>query len=921
MPVDDKLIIAKFHKDWIEYLSQGQQNSLQQNLNLVEINLPDDLVINAHQHREVRVLSNASDDILFETDKKLRKLKKCHAYLNPKTLPSGEKQLAIAIYNTSGTPKHLAKGTTIGQIVHSSEHSSPEDERKDEVDKRVFPEYAPGKRIFRDKDGIQIMISPHLTVTQHNEVVDLLSKYKHLFTTKHEDLSPAKLPPVKIQLKPDAKLTNATPYKQSPTERKVLDELLDDLVKSGILQDAPDNTPQSSPCFVVKNRNNTFRLISDLRNLNAQIVTDATPVPSVNLILQSLNKASSYCKIDLKGAYYQLEVDESSRYLLAIKTQTRLLQYTRLPAGLAISTSLFTKRLQSVLHHLAFKNCVFYLDDIISFGDSHEADLESCEKVLSALDKAGLRVNSTKCEFFQKETSILGHFVSTAGIKPLKATVDAVLNFPRPKTLRNLRQFLGLSSYYRKFQKNYAQTANPLTEAIKVYNATGKLSWTDECELAFQKIKTNLISPPLLRHYNEDLENFLEVDASLIGMGAVLLKRDEETQELHPISYMSRKFPKHVLNYASAERELLALTYSLHHFRDFCIHKKTTVFTDCLPIVNLRNFKSATSRLNRLSMSIVDFPIKVIYKRGSTNLAADALSRNPLPELINEDLVDPINVLETLTLRDIDIKTEQELDENLRNLKLAITNPDMASQRYVRKSRHYTLVDGVLYYKAYNGSEERLLLAIPTSVVPDILETYHDSRVGAHFGSWKTERRIRLRHHWDSLTKDVRQYTRSCHECQLKRPSNQKPYGTLQVQLGSSVPYQHIQMDVLGPLTQSHGFKYLLIITDSNTRHATAMKLRKADSQSIVAKLNQVANIYGQPLQITTDSGTEFKNKLMRDYMTAFGIRHNLAPIYSHHNVGQSERFNHTLVKMLSHFVQDQPRDWALLVEQRRIRI
>jgi len=580
------------------------------------------------------------------------------------------------------------------------------------------------------------------------------------------------------------------------------------------------------------------------------------------------------------------------------------------------------------LQGLLYKHAVAYLDDIISFGSDHESDLVSCEKVLAALDKAGLKINSTKCEFFQRETAILGHLVSTIGIKPLRSTVSAVLDFPKPKTIRQLRQFLGLSGYFRRFQKNYAATSLPLTNCLKKFNSVGKLLWDEQCDIAFDKIKNDLTCAPCLRHYDEDRENYLDVDSSLEACGAVLMQKDEETGYLHPIQYMSKKYSTAVMNYASVERELLALVFALNYFREFCLHKHTYVYTDCASLVFLKSFKAATSRLNRLSLSVTDFPTTIIYKKGSTNLAADALSRNPLPEILDESLVDPINFIESHespvspikfvdinTLKQVNLKDEQDLDENIRNIKLAITNPELATDRDVRKSRRYVIVDGLLFFKSYDGKEAKNLLEIPKSLIPEVLQTYHDSKVGGHFGAWKTEHRIRQIYHWDGLSAHVKNYTRSCHECQMYRAHTKKPYGMLQFHVGSAIPFGSAQMDILGPLTPSRGKRYVLVLTDFVTRFAITRTLAKADSKTIISNLLSIANIFGHCSVIVTDAGSEFQNRYFKEFAQAMNLKHHVIPTFSHHCVGRAERYNFTLVKCLSHMISDMPSNWASYVD------
>ncbi|TLY48823.1 MAG: DDE-type integrase/transposase/recombinase [Gammaproteobacteria bacterium] len=898
-------------QSWLSRLPIEPGKSIVQNIVISEIFLPEDTQISPHQHRMVKTLENVSPEIMFQTDRKLKLSKKCHAYLNVNPDPAEAHKTFISVYNTSDTPKFLPKGTPLGQLIDPL--YKPEDYVQPKTDDRKMPTYEPGKIVFKDKDGIPVLISPHLSVTEHNEAVALLTKFKHLFTTKTEDLTPANLPPVKIELRHDAKLSHAIPYRQAERERIILDEILDKMLASKILEPAVDNVESSYPVFLVKNKDKSPRMVIDLRLLNKNIKLDSTPIPSVNMVLNSLSKANSFSKIDLKGAFNQLVIAPESRHLLTIKTQSRLLSLTRLPMGLCNSTSLFSKRLQSILQPILYTHAVNYLDDIICYGQKdHLSDLISCEKVLTILSKANLKINTLKCQFFMQEATVLGHTISRSGLLPLKETVEAVLRFPVPKTLKSLRSFHGLASYFRKFIKGFADICQPLTEAIKLHNKTGKLVFDQKCMDAFQKIKVLLTSPPLLRHFNENWETVLEIDASENAMGAVMLQRNPETKLLHPIHYMSRKFSPTAIKYNICEKELLAISFALNYFRDYCLFRHVTVYTDCKPIVNFQNFKTATGRLNRLAMSIVDFDITILHKKGITNVVADSLSRNSLDKILDEGLVDPIHNFEVSVLKNIDLEMEQNYDPHIRQIKLAITNPDMSTNKYIRLARRYEIEDGLLYYKIFDGRQNNYLLEIPRKLVPEILAIYHDDKfVGGHMSNYKTTKKIQAHYHWDNLTKDVLQYTKSCDICQRRRLPTKKPYGLLQPNIGTIAPFRNITVDTVGPISQSRGYKYILVITDNCTRYAVAYNMRTANAVTIVNKLIQVAYRFGNPSLISTDCGTEFNNQLVKEYTRVMGIRHNRAPAFSHHCVGQSERFNQVLIRILGSFTIDHPNTWS----------
>lgn len=913
MVKENKTYVIPMTEGWKELISNYTSSSVVQANVIEEIRTEEDIIIAPHQHRLVINIPDKGHEILFESDKNFRKTKKCHAYIHEITDENKKKISQISIYNASDVTKRIAAGTLIGITVipelDGIEGKTPMTKTADPITNKH------GKMKVTDKDGIPFDISEHLTTDQHNILARLLEDHKHMFTTKTEDLKPIKVPPVKLELKDKAKPTNCIPYKQGTAERQILNTKLLELKRAGVLEDCPDMTENSSPVFLAKNKDNSYRIISDLRKVNQIIKTDVTPIPNINLVLASLNKANTFTRLDLKSAYHQIPVAEESRYLLTIKSQDHMLRFTSIPFGLACASSIFTKIIQSVLQEILYKSCLNYIDDIICYSNDFEGDLESIKNVLKKLDKVGFKLNTTKCKFMYPSTNVLGHKISKKGILPMPETVAAVKNFKPPKTIRQVRSWLGITGFFRKFICNYSQISFPITELIKIHNERGKFTWTQECQEAFDKIKKILTTPPLLRHWNDQQDNILLVDASLIGIGACLAQTDPKTGKMHPIYYMSKRFTPTQMKYSATEREMVALVYSMHYFREYTISRKTQVITDCQALVYFRQFKNTTARLNRLALSLVDYDMEVIHKKGAQNTLADALSRNPLSEFLEETMIDPCALTEINNIQTLDMEKLQDEDEYLKKIKLALTNPEEVEGKIRRRSRNYILQDGILYYNHFDGKKTQRLLAIPSSQVNEILKLFHESSsIGAHFSAFKTLRKIKTRYHFPDMAKLTENYCKTCESCQLRKPKTYKNFGLLQPKLPSTVPGQYLTLDFIGPLQQSLGYNYILAVTDSATRYCFTKLCRNADAKTVAAKLLEICYTVSFPLCITHDRGTHFQNALMKEFTAALGIGQHPAPAYMAQCQGIVERFNQVLVQAISHYVTEKPNTWAKYV-------
>lgn len=897
----------KMSKKWLfEIGDTNCYHTLENKSNIIDVKCERDIIIAPHQHIRVKITlpMPMSKTATFEQEKSLKEKKKCHIYLI-------EGNEYLNIYNASNTHKHINANTILGYCT--------EEEIDNKYDKEITPHQItpssnPNKKILRDKDDISFNISPHLTNEEHNKVVNLLEKYKSMFTTNIKDLTPANLPPVSLETIPNAQPVNSPPYKQNKQEREELNKLLDELKEADILEECPDFCEFASPVFITRNKDKSPRLVGDMRKINQMLKPCIYPTPSVNLVLNSLNNANSFTKLDLKGAYHQLLVREQDRQLLTIKTQDRLLRYKRLTMGLKVSSALFSKAILALLNKHLYNKVVCYIDDVIVYGKTFEQDLLNLETTLKILFEANLKLNTQKCKFLYEKVDILGYTVSNQGILPQKSTVTAIQEFKTPNCVRKVRQFLGSSSFFRKHIKNYADITLPLTNLIKDSNNNIPFKWTEDCEKAFIKIKEILTNPPLLKHWKDEWEASIYVDSSLYALGACLTQTNPDTGQQHPIAYLSKKYTETQQRYSNAEREMMSLVYAVNYWREFTLGRKITIFTDCQALVHYQNFKHTSSRLNRLALSLVDYDITIKHKKGTNNTLADSLSRNPTQEILEDD---PFDIVLNLN----EVKTEnfeelQEKDPYLQQIKLSKISPDSVPKKIRHQSRKYLEKDGLLYYKHFNGKTTELLLAIPREKVDEILRTFHDNIYsGGHFSKFKTLKKIKERYHWPQMEQDVQNYTQTCEACQLRRTPTYKQFDNLTPQIPPTQPFQRLIIDYMGPITQSRGYKYILMITDCTTRMIFARCTRSADAKTTAKILLELFCQYGYAKILTHDQGTHFMGSVLKQLLLSLGIQQKPSPPAMYRIQGLTERMNLIFKKTISHYIENEPNKWSDVVK------
>ena len=399
-----------------------------------------------------------------------------------------------------------------------------------------------------------------------------------------------------------------------------------------------------SPIVPVRKKDGSLRFCVDYRQLNLKTIHDAFPLASIQQSLEALGGARQFSSLDLAHGYFQVTVHPDSIPLTAFRVPWGLFEFLRLPQGLVNSPSTFQRVMKYVFGDLNMSQLFLYLDDILVFASSTEEHHERLGEVFHRLIQAGLKLNTKKCHLFRDELTYLGHIVSGQGVSVDPGKVNKVLQWPVPSTRGELASFLGLASYYRRFVPGFATVAAPLN-ALRSPKGVGESlgsNWTPEAESAFCALKKALTEAPVLAYPQYGKEFYLEVDASLQGLGACLGQHDSLGQ-LHPIAYASRGLrgsEKGYSNYSSFKMELLGLKWAVvDQFGDHIMGHHCVVLTDNNPLAHLNTAKLGATE-QRWVAKLAPYDLEIKYRSGRSNKVADALSRSPLNrESIHSDLL------------------------------------------------------------------------------------------------------------------------------------------------------------------------------------------------------------------------------------------------------------------------------------------
>lgn len=709
--------------------------------------------------------------------------------------------------------------------------------------------------------------SINLITNKDAQIAQICDAFPELFDGK---LGEYKLKTIKLALKPDAiaKFVRARPVPFA--FQKQYDDEFDALENLGVIT-RTDTSEWGTPVVPVLKPNGKIRLCGDYKTtINPHLVEVKHPLPRVEELFAKLQGGQLFTKLDLSRGYNQLVLDEPSRKLVAISTHRGVYLMNRLPFGISPASGIFQREIERILQGIP--NVVNFIDDILITGKNNEEHLQTMKQVLKKLNQAGLKLEKSKCEFFQAEVTYLGYTISKYGLKKCKKTVDAIAKAPVPTNVTEVKSFCGLANYYGKFVSNMAGTLSPL---YKLLRKDVKFDWSTECNKAFETIKRAIMSDNILTHFNPNLPVVLTCDASNHGIGAVLSHRSED-KVLKPIAFASRTLNPAETNYSTIHKEGLAIIFGVKKFYQFLIGRHFVLQTDHKPLVSI--FKPANGipvmaagRVQRWAVYLSGFDYSIEHVKTDQNVS-DTLSRLPLPDTHqNSELNEESAYLHFMkenfpsqTVTHKDIRRESRNDIEISTIANAVRNNNLRS-----------VIENKPEFKSYKNKENELAVekdilmwggrvVIPRKLRELMLKSVHST----HMGVVKTKSLCRSHFWWPNLDNDVETMIKGCEQCSQLLPDPRK--AELIPWRSEERPWSRIHLDFAGPIKGA----YLLIIVDSFSKWIEVFITKNPNAEFTLEKLYETACRFGLPDTIVTDNGVQFKNIEFETFTASFGIKH-----------------------------------------------
>lgn len=689
----------------------------------------------------------------------------------------------------------------------------------------------------------------------------------------------------------DAKAIKQRHYSLSPYMQQIMNKEIDEMLDLGVIRES--KSEWASPVLFVKKQNEELRFCFDGRKLNAVTKRDAYPLPFIDSILSKLRDARYLTSIDLRKAFWQIPLTEKSCEKTAFVVPGKgLFEFVRMPFGLH-NAAQTQQRLMDKLFGPELEPFVFtYLDDIIISTENFEHHIEILNKVYDRLKYADLVINIDKCNFCRNELKYLGFVVNENGLKTSPDKIESMLKFPIPTTTTEIKRFLGLCSWYRRFIKDFASLVSPINDLLKKRKKNKPIEWNERADGAINELKQRLISAPVLVSPDFKREFKIQCDASNFGLGAVLTQDFEDGEKV--IAFASRSLTNSERKYSATEKECLAIIFAVEKFRMYIEGTKFTVITDHYSLLWLKELKNPTARLARWALKLDEYDMQIVHRKGKANIVPDALSR-----AVNDEDV-KVCTFSTMLKDGWYTKQTSKISKN--------------PERYP----DWKLVNDVLYKLVPNRFKIPLNVPEWKMVVPcfereEIIRRCHDDLGSGHFGFYKTLKKVQINYYWPNVKKDVIRFVRSCIVCGSQKSPNYPPSGLMKFEKKANFPFEIIAMDLIGPLPRSKsGHRWLLVITDFLTKYVILQPFREATAAAISKFVDKyIFTVYGVPRVVMTDNGTQFISKEFKKIIEKYEVANLWYNAKYHPQVNFCERTNRVVLTLIrSYLKENDHRTW-----------
>ncbi|KAJ3686458.1 hypothetical protein LUZ61_015622 [Rhynchospora tenuis] len=583
------------------------------------------------------------------------------------------------------------------------------------------------------------------------ELLHVVNQFSAVFDT------PSSLPPQRsldhqIPLHPDSQPVNIRPYRFSHFQKLEIEKIVEELLQSGYIR--PSSSPFASPILLVKKKDQSWRLCVDYRQLNEGTIKNKFPIPIIDDLLDELRGACVFSKIDLRSGYHQIRMSPADIPKTAFRTHMGHYEFTVMPFGLTNAPATFQSLMNSIFQPYLRKFILVFFDDILIYSASVQEHVHHLIVALQLLQQHKLFAKLSKRDIGTDKVEYLGHIISKDGVATDPEKIKAMTTWPTPKTVRQLRGFLGLTGYYRKFVQNYGVISKPLTELLK----KDAFQWSATAQLAFDKLKTAMTTVPVLALPDFSQPFTIETDASQLGIGAVLM------QGRRPLAFFSKGLRVKNQALSTYEKELLAVVTAVTKWRHYLMGGPFVIRTDHISLKHLLEQRINTAMQHRSLSKLLGLHYTIEYKKGSSNLVADALSRR---EEVEDNAEELYVVSEIIPQWISDLQDSYIGDQWIQQLRKQLADQQPGSSKLVEHQ-------GILRYKG------RICVGNANGWRDKLLHELHNSNLGGHSGILVTYKKVKSLFYWPSLKKFILDHVKSCEVCQITKPEHVPTPGLLQ---------------------------------------------------------------------------------------------------------------------------------------------
>ena len=781
-----------------------------------------------------------------------------------------------------------------------------------------------GQRIF----VCMVTESPEATPSppEHPGKVAIMAEFPDVARSDLPEVLSDTVCPIEVIPTPPGEKPTFQPsrYRYSPKEKEEIQSQVKELLRTSRVQSS--TSPYGSPVLFVQKPDGSLRMCIDYRRLNKITIRNKYPLPRIDDLLDTLGASTVFSTLDLKSGYHQIRLQDSDIPKTAFNTPFGHYEFRVIPFGLTNAPSAFQSFMNDTLRPFLGQFCLVYLDDIIVFSKSEEEHTEHLRRVFTVLREKNLYVNPAKCTLFSKEVSYLGHIVSGDGLKADPRKTKVVQDWPTPQDKHDVRAFLGLANYFRRFIRNYSTIARPLTSLTK---DSISWHWDHPQERAFEQLKDALVSPPVLAMPDFSKPFTVECDASDVALGGIL------TQEGRPVAYESRVLTSAERNYDTRDRECLAVVHCYQTWRCYLEGADSTCITDHHPLTHLSTQPKLNRRQVRWLEFLASFRPHITYRPGKAN-PADPLSRlcavttihdrppffgsrvrGSEPRKSMRPNTTPRTCFVVAAGRDNPIPLPEALSKEAfiagYRSDPVYGDPTKLAPLLQERTRAGTPLlreeDG-LYFQ---GTK----LVVPDCLKKQVLKDCHDSPMAGHMGTHKTMALIGSKFWWRNWRQDVTQYIRECPSCQVMKPLSGKKHGPLMPLRISNNPWESVSIDfMVGLPPTTRGVDTLMVFVDRLTKMVHLVPTTKNyDAQSCAeAFLTHVWRLHGIPKEFVTDRDKVWTSTFHKELCNLIGTDRCLTTAFHPESDGQVERMNRIVQQVLRHYVSPCADNWDLLL-------